>query len=250
MNLTSIKHPTGAFSIYQYGQVLKNIGPYGLQDCYRIISRKDMIDTAVYNEKTYTYSIDNNTGYPAYYDPTTLPNTFTYSTTITTPTTGLTETHKFNNKHLTTSVESKTGNKRVEDTLFENYHADILPGKVTRKTYDDTNNAIFTQSVELMQYDNKGNVTAFWSPLAVGSTANAEYKTTYTYDSSYSQLTGVSYKQNATTTITKTYTLGGANHHPIREVVMVGGSTMPKSKTEWDYDSYGTSLQKDVTRII
>ena len=47
----------------------------------------------------------------------------------------------------------------------------------------------------------------------------------------------MSYKQNVSTTVTKTYTLDGSNKHAIREVITANGLT--KSKTEWDYDSYG-----------
>jgi len=111
--LTTITHPTGATSEFTWGSTLKNLGSSGLQACFRLTSRKDKIGSVVYNEKTYSYSANNNSGYPANGNPSNLPTGFTYSTTVTTPASGVSDAYSFNNKHLATLVETKHGSKNV-----------------------------------------------------------------------------------------------------------------------------------------
>lgn len=241
LNLTGITHPTGAISEYTYEPVATNLGTSGIQSVYRINSRKDTVCGTAYNYKTYAYSANNSSGYPAVGNPINLPSSFTYWTTVNTTESGLTEKHTFNHKHLTTSIESSYLTKKVSDKIYE-YNADKLPTKISIKTYDYTNNSVYMESTELMDYDSNGNITALWSPLANGNTENTEYKTAYTYNAAYSQLTGVTYKQNAETTVTKTYMLDSTAKHPVSEIVKANG--VQKEKTECMYDSYGNITSK------
>lgn len=257
MNLTRIQHPTGASSEFTYEPVQQNLGFDGLQIGFRITSRYDKIGTTKYNEKTYAYSSNNFSGWPAQSDPANLPTAFTYSTTVKTTLTGLTEAYTFNSQHLTTSVQSTIIQyfptptpsttymeiQKIQDVLYE-YNGDKLPTKTTTKLYDATNQSASMQTITCQAYDNKGNVIASWSPLANGNTSNTEYKTSYTYDLTYSQLTSTSYKQNASMTVRIDYALDANKLHPISKVISVNGAQ--KAKTEWDYDSYGNiTTQRD-----
>ena len=239
MNLTTITHPTGAASEFNWVQISKNLGSSGLQACFRLTLRRDKTGSVVYNEKTYNYSANNNSGYPANYDPSNLPTGFTYSTTVTTTASGISDINTFNNKHLTTLVETKHGSKKVEDRLYE-YNANKLPIKATTKTYDHTNNSTFAQKIEMAEYDVKANVTASWSPLANGNTSNTEYKTVYGYNMDFSQPVSVTYKQNSNTTVAVNYTLDSQNRHPLTETITV--NSVQKGRTDWSYDSFGNIL--------
>jgi YD repeat-containing protein len=73
--------------------------------------------------------------------------------------------------------------------------------------------------------------------LANGNTSNTEHRTTYAYHAAYSQLTSVTYKQDAGTTVAWTYTLDGTGKHPIRETITVNGAA--RQKTEWTYSAQG-----------
>jgi YD repeat-containing protein len=251
VNLISIEHPTGARTNFTYQAVNKNLGSTGLQQVYRITSREDRLSqgsTDKYNEKLYTYSMYNNSGWgnghlglPIYPYPANLPSNFIYSTIVTTPFSGTSVTHTFNNKHLTTSTAINRGTKNVSNRLFE-YNTDKLPTKITENVFDYANNSIFIQTIRSFQYDSRGNVTASWSPLADGSTTNTEHRTTYTYNPAFNQLTSVTYKQDANTTITVNYTLDSQNRHPETETVRVNG--IQRGRTDWGYDTFGNIISE------
>ena len=181
VNLTSISHPTGIVSEFTYEPVTKNFGYYGTQVVYRITSRSD----GGYNEKQYTYSPNNDSGYPEYLTP---PTYGWYWTTVTTVATGLAEKYEFC-QHLTMSVTTTLGSKNIQYKSYT-YNSNKLPISTTTRTYDYTSNSIYSESIVAMEYDNKGNITASWSPLANGNTSNTEYKTTYTYYATYNQIAG------------------------------------------------------------
>ena len=195
LNLTTITHPTGVQSVFTYGTVIKHLGDDGLQTLYRLTSRKDMVSNVAYNEKTYSYSAANSSGWPTYNLPSSVPSNYTYWTMVTIVATGVIETHTFNKQHLTTNIVTKSGNTKIKEQAL--VYTNKLPTQVTTKTYDYTNNNLFSESIDLKAYDNKGNIISSWSPLANGDTNNTEYKTTYTYDPTYNQLLSMTYKQDA-----------------------------------------------------
>lgn len=238
VNLTSISHPTGFTTAFNYETVDKNLGRSGLQRVYRITSRHDVVSGVQTNRKNYTYSANNNSGWPQHQNPADLPNNFTYHTTVTTPISGISEQHTFNNRHLTREIDTKHGSLNVSNKQFG--YTDRNPTLITTKSYEHTNNHLFLETIERLEYDNRGNVTASFSPLAGGNANNTEHKTTYTYNAIYNQLTSVSYKQDANTTITINYTLDPTNRHPITETVLVNG--VQKARTDWTYDSFGNIL--------
>jgi len=55
--------------------------------CFRLTLRKDVAGSADCNERAYSYSANNNSGYPANRDPSNLPSGFTYwaAVTVTAP---------------------------------------------------------------------------------------------------------------------------------------------------------------------
>jgi hypothetical protein len=62
--LSTIRHLTGARTEFEYEPVQKNLGASGLQTSRRVVSRMDMIGDDIYNHKTYSYSANNNSGWP------------------------------------------------------------------------------------------------------------------------------------------------------------------------------------------
>lgn len=236
VNLTTITHPTGAQTVYAYTHVFENLGSEGLRLCYRLVMRGDVVGTTYYNVQVYSYSANNNSGYPAYSDPDSLPTSFTYYTTVMDGSYGVATTYNFNNENLTTSAETTLGNIKIQDALYE-YNADELPTKETIKSYDYTDQNMYVQSIEAYAYDNKANVTASWSPLAEGDVGNTEHKTTYTYDSTYSLPLTVTYKQDELTTAMYDYTLDSEKKEILCEEVYV--NSVRKSMTDYTYDSYG-----------
>jgi RHS repeat-associated protein len=266
LNLIFVTHPTGAVSEYTYERVDKNLfvpntqsflpGEFplsllGLQEVYRITSRKDKIGADDFNHKEYIYSANNNSGWSTVVanrvNGHSLPANFTYSTTVRTVGTNLEETHTFDRNHMTTSIVARHSGRNVESRAFL-YDRNHLPTRITTTIFDYTSSASM-QSIKSFQYDTRGNVTASWSPLANGSTTNTEHRTSYTYDTTsagFNQLTNITYKQNPTTTISITYTLDSARRHPLTETIRINPvSPNPGtqvSRTDWTYSTQGNIL--------
>jgi RHS repeat-associated protein len=240
VNLTTITHPTGAGTHFTYAEVDKNLGRFGLQRVYRVTMRFDRINSWLFNRKEYTYSANNNTGWPQHSNPADLPNNFTYHTVVTTPVSGLTKTHNFNRRHLTTSIVTRHGTSNVSTREFVYSSSNdrcSLPTRITTRNHELANNHLFVETIERFEYDGRGNVIRSWSPLANGDWNNTEHRTTYTYHATNNQLTRIEYKQDASTAIRIDYTLDSNHRHPVTETVFV--NNVQRGRTDWTYDSFG-----------
>jgi len=236
--LTEVTYPTSAKKVFSYTKYTDNFGSYGYRQFYRVTARKDIVDWTDYNLKTYSYSGSSNGN--GTYDPNDLPSGYTYSATITDgndPQNILTTTYIFDNKHLSISETIKNNNATVATTTYD-YNADKLPTTITSHTYNSSGN--YMETILLYEYDNKGNVTAFWNEQANGNKAKTDFKTTYVYDTSvgnYNQLLSKTYRQDSFTTITENYTLTVDKRAVSTAEILV--NSVLKSKKQYGYDSKG-----------
>ena len=160
------------------------------------------------NVTNYSYFSDCS-GYPNYTDGNNLPTIFTYSTTVINPSTGLAEGTTFNYKHrpIAISYSNISSNALLRQTVYNYDIATWLPTSCYDNWYGTNPQQPPYQIITSMTYDQYGNVTAEWSPLAEGSTIDTEYKTTYTYGGPYQLLLSKTYKTNLNTTVEERNTL-------------------------------------------
>ena len=163
LNLTTIVHPTGAQSVYTYEKVIRNLGSDGRIEGYRIASRVDQVGNTEYNHTSYTYSENNNSGYPTGKAADQLPDTFTYTTTIS-DSLGCSTTVTFNNKHLQTDMVVKQGSITLQQASYQ-YDANKLPIETRTKYYSSNTNS-YLESVTARTYDSQGTPT---TPQATGA---------------------------------------------------------------------------------
>ena len=243
INLRSITYPTGLVSNYTYEKVTSNLGINGVTEYYRAKTHNEVDGSTTFNAETYNYSANNYSGYPANSDPENLPTNFTYSMTIT-DSLGRQTITTMNNKHVVTSVEIKSGTTLRTSTLSQ-YNANKLPTRVESRNYNSAGSS-YVSTISLYQYDNFGNVTAEWSPLAQGSTANTENKTTYTYHNTYNYPLTVQYKQNQNLTIRQeiTPTSSGKDAEWVKVYSIAGGVTTPREALWYSYDGYGNITEE------
>ncbi|MCL2281580.1 MAG: hypothetical protein FWC25_02845 [Dehalococcoidia bacterium] len=232
--LTSVVYPTQAKKVFSYNKYVESLSGSAYRHVYEIDNRKDVIGSIDYNIKTYKFTRSNNTVTSA---TMTIAGGSIGSSIVT--------TYAFNSNHLLTSEVVSTYKFMSQVTQLTStayvYNTDTLPTKVTSRVYNSSGS--YTQTILLYEYDNKGNVTAFWNERANGSTSNTEYKTTFTYNSTYSLLTSKTYKQDVNTTIQESYTLTPDNKSVASAEVKV--NNVLQAKTEFVYNSRGeTTSQK------
>ncbi|MCL2707010.1 MAG: hypothetical protein FWE97_02455, partial [Dehalococcoidia bacterium] len=238
--LTEVVYPTQAKKVFTYSIDTNYFGDYGFSEFYRLGGRKDVVGNVNYNVKTYSYAGSSTGG--GQYDPNDLPSYYTYSATITDGNINgstITTTYVFNNKHLLVSETVKNNNVTVSVTEYA-HNADKLPVSVTRRLYNSSNS--YMESIMLYEYDNKGNITAFWNERANGNKANTDFKTTITYDSNFNLPTSRTYKQDASTTISEVYTLTPDNKAVSTLEIKV--NNVVKAKTQFLYNLRGEVAEK------
>ena len=235
LNLTTVTHPTNAQSIYTYEKTKRNLGEKGTMEVYRLVSRKDFLEGEELNCQTFCYSENDCSGYPSIRDPEKLSDTYQYSASVTTPDHTVTTT-TFNHKHLPILVECHAGDSLRRKTQYI-YDSRKQPIRQEIQCFSAENqNQPFTV-ITASEYDSKGNLTAGWTAQANGSTADAEYRTSYTYDDTYGLLLTKTYKTDADTTIEIRNTLDSSKKNIIRTEVFRNG--VKTACTEYDHDAYG-----------
>ena len=235
LNLTTVTHPTNAQSIYTYEKTKRNLGEKGTMEVYRLVSRKDFLEGEELNCQTFCYSENDCSGYPSIRDPEKLSDTYQYSASVTTPDHTVTTT-TFNHKHLPILVECHAGDSLRRKTQYT-YDSRKQPIRQEIQCFSAENqNQPFTV-ITASAYDSNGNLTAGWTAQANGSTADAEYRTSYTYDDTYGLLLTKTYKTDADTTIEIRNTLDSSKKNIIRTEVFRNG--VKTACTEYDHDAYG-----------
>jgi len=253
--LTKVTYPTMSKTEFTYSKYSYSFGSYGFRDFYRVTGRKDVIGVTNYNVKTYAYT-STSTGNGNFH-PSNLAANATFQTVVTDnndPSNNLTTTYAFSKAiHPTTgniglllaSETLKKSGVTVSSTSNTVFNANFLPLETKVRVYNSSGN--FIEKVYSYSYDSKGNLTAFWDERANGNTSNTEYKTTYVYDTSYgnfNMLTSKTYKQDASTTITETYTL--TSDKKSISIVEIRVNGVLKAKTQYYYNSRGeVTSQRD-----
>ena len=239
-NLTAIQHPTGALTQFNYSSKVRNLGVSGATQVFVLSNRFDrtITDSSPKNVTNYSYFSDCS-GYPNYTDGNNLPTIFTYSTTVINPSTGLAEGTTFNYKHrpIAISYSNISSNALLRQTVYNYDIATWLPTSCYDNWYGTNPQQPPYQIITSMTYDQYGNVTAEWSPLAEGSTIDTEYKTTYTYGGPYQLLLSKTYKTNLNTTVEERNTLTEDGRSIARTEVYE--NNVLKSRTDFTYDSSG-----------
>lgn len=246
--LENITYPTSAQVDFNYEKTTGNLGNYGFLEYFRVTQRKEIESNNDYNIETYTYT-GNYTGYGTHNDPNNLPDTYTYTTTIT-DSNNLAKTYTLSNKHLLKKEEVKENGTTLKTKVENTYNNEKLLTKKVIENYDNSNTV---KTVENFEYDTTkyGDLIGYWDTQAQRDSSNeptnSEHKTTYTYDSNYHIITSRNYKQDSNTTIIEEYTLnpsGSAiNTAVIKEKI---GTATPviKQKTDYVYDSYGNITEE------
>jgi RHS repeat-associated protein len=156
--------------------------------------------------------------------------------------------YTFDWKGLVTKAETRTSGGVLAKEQAIEYDQFRLPTKVTERSYDSGGSA-YRDEISMVEYDNKGNVTFAWSPLAEGNKSNVFYRTQYTYDTDYySLMLSKEYWQDASTLIMEQFTpdIDTNRHVDLHEVRVYQGSTALKEKTGFGHDAYGnvTSVKR------
>lgn len=160
--LTQITYPTGAFETFTYGQTKQRLGMKGSKEQYRAI-KHDIRDTSdIKTTTTYTYSLNNSTGYPNYRD--TIPSDYTFQTTVTQNDLDVIYTFDKHQSVIEQRVQNKVG-QPVSEIKIE-YNSSKLPIKRTTTEYNPSTSRNITTTV-FVSYDRFGNVLEETDALGV-----------------------------------------------------------------------------------
>ena len=226
--LNRVAYDTGAKLHYAYEMQDVNLGSghlntYRLTERYTTNGTDDMqrIDRAAY---TYTGDYSRKSEYKTKITET--KNGQTVSTEYT-----------FSKDHLCTKQETKVDSelKQKVETTYDSYE---LPNKTVTSIYGSST----LSSTELYTHDKFGNLLTYISPKAGGNSSNTEYRTTYTYDSTYNLPLTVEYKQDAATTIKTVNTLT-ADKKSIAETATYVNNTLT-ALTTYTYNARGQVTAK------
>ncbi|WP_427340070.1 hypothetical protein [Caloranaerobacter sp. DY30410] len=237
--LETIIYPTGAKTKYTYEKAIANLGSRGIKEYYRIKTREDIEDGVSYNKETYSYSSNDYSGYPQYKDPSSLPSTFTYTTTIT-DTNNTKTIYTFNNKNLNTKIQIKQNGTTLLRQITKEYDKNKLPIRKITIAYTPSTGASASKAVTY-KYNDYKDLLEYTDELG--------HKTTYTYDSKYHILTSESKYMNASTIQKTEYgvnqTTGNIDWKKQRHIV---NGTDKSIITYYTYDTYGNIKTKKLKK--
>jgi hypothetical protein len=172
--LDVVSYPNGMYASYTYEETLVRLG-YDWRDAYRVSVRKDVIGSAIYNQQEFDYGDTNYAGWDDNlgdeFDPDDLPTNYTYGVSVTNSN-GLENEYEFNYKHLRNWDRDKVQGSQKRIRTYE-YNSKNFPTQITTVLYGTAS----ISAIEMYKYDNYGNVTAYWNPLAEGNKNNTDYKT-------------------------------------------------------------------------
>ncbi|WP_410514400.1 RHS repeat-associated core domain-containing protein [Paenibacillus sp. BR2-3] len=211
--LTSVSYPFST-SNYQYELVTRNLGPSGLGEEYRIKYRNDLIKST-YNQVNYSY-LGDYTGYPTYWDPNNLPESYGFSSKAifqsSSATNGLATTTYFNGlqQKISTVVEAPNGERKEERNIAFHPTFKYLPTRTFYADFgvgdsDSTANILYSD----FSYTDWGAIQSQTLPLTLtqlnDSSIKAKYTTTTTYEPNFYLPDTLSWYQNESTYATESY---------------------------------------------
>ncbi|MDP3486820.1 MAG: DUF6531 domain-containing protein, partial [Bacillota bacterium] len=229
-NLKSVTYPTGGSSSYNYLKTRDNLGNDGARELYKISSRQDNIDTAVFNLVNYTYQGEPG-GYPSYYSPFNLPSAYSYSGTMT-KADGTTVKTTYNNLHLQTRVE--TEGPGIKQVVVMAYDSKKTPTQVTATAFNTSGGSTTTNTYTT--FDQHNNLTS--------STDARGTVTTYTYDTArYHQLTSIQTTRSDGVVLRTEYTVAANGNRTQERRVYVENGVNKEINIYYNYDQYGNLTQ-------
>lgn len=206
---------------YQFETINRNLGSSGLCEEFRIKNRNDQlwknhVLSGDYNHLDYSYTNDYS-GYPDYYNPSSLPASFTFLSKkilqSTSRSNGQVVISTYNGLKQSVSIESKAASGERKVTNYLAYHSlfSQLPTSIQQVDYgvgdtDATANKLFVNKT----YTDWGALLSETKPLTQSqmndATTKSKYTTTYSYEPVYYKLTSRSGYQNETTPYSELYT--------------------------------------------
>lgn len=258
--LTQVTYPTGLITNYTYYQRYNNWYDYGCYKDIAIKTRYDTQDSMTYNQKEYVYSYQfiNDDGELQNI----LYNVDGYDNSLWDSEDGpYTPFGDYNVKEV--DIERNTATKYYFDSRgscgnIELYSASTLV-ESSANTYDyfnrcphpsktrisitkyNTSDSNALTVISCYDYDNKGNVIAYWPPLSEGDTGDTKYRVSMTYDPSFNYLTSKTCKKDSSSTIVE-QNVPSSDHLTIMQSLVYENSAL-KEKSEYQYDSYGNVIQ-------
>jgi len=244
-NMTKVTYPTGALSNYTYEMATGMLGSFGYKQYYRIKTRNDEIDEVVsgvvtnrnyYDQKTCNYEGEQS-GWPNY-DPDSLPDTFTYKSTIVDANNNQV-IHTFNNKHLDVKEVIKENGTTIVEEISKEYYLDKYPAKETTRLYNSAGQyrEYFTNRI----YNDYGDLLEYTDKLG--------HKTSYQYESKFHQLDYETKEFDAGVTQNTDYYVNSTSGSTDRIVQNYKENGVNKSiTTDFAYDSYGNLTSSKVLK--
>ncbi len=265
LNIEAMTYNTGLTSHYLFEEVDVNNGVGGVKRILRVKERYESKTSDAVSDPDdvlrlteYEYNGDYSgysrrimapeTNMELYADPNDLPETFTYK--VSKIQNGIETKTTYNNEHLPIKVETIVRGETVADDV-EYAHEDITYDQYELPIKREKYVGEYIESTEQFEYDSKGNLIKSWSTYADGE-KNNEYATLYTYDSTYNLPLTVTYKRDADTTVTETYTLSEDKKTVTKKEITENDAL--KERTAYTYDTYGNIIKerkyKNATQYI
>ncbi|MCL6457003.1 MAG: hypothetical protein K6T85_03265, partial [Gorillibacterium sp.] len=230
--LTSIEHPTGAKTEYQYAKAVRTVGRQSeSEEYYRMQSREDAIyyvnGTQERKNKVTFSGADGTYG-----------SSTTFSTTVNNGRTQTTYTYKKQYidentpsvYYNTTVTEQANGVQRQQQSTFDEAKRWPVPLTVTSQT---TGGSVSSPVVTIRRtYDDYGNVLTETHPL------DNNIQTSYTYDASTHLLASIREPVDASQ-VNVTDLLRNPQKSVTQQTVKEEGSGSLKQQVSYGYDRYG-----------
>lgn len=251
--LDQVKYPTGATTTYTYNAKTCNLDYRGLTQRNVLTSRCEWDASGKYNHQTFTYSDEDYTGYPNNPNPDYLPEGYEYFTRITdvyekdNDKNGQYKHIQYNSKHMPLYEKVCKANGDMLSHTSYTYNEHRLP---TRKETILQETGGRQTSITCSQYNEYGDVTATWGPLANGDTGNTEHKTQISYHQNYHYVTEMTYKTDPSTSVREVYeptaTASDNGRTIARKKVFqtVNNQEVQKAETAYEYDTYGNLIKQ------
>jgi RHS repeat-associated core domain len=243
--LSKTIYPTGAETNYTYQISTKNCGNDGVMEFYKIYERSDIQDGVSYNYKKYNYKFNGTEeydGYPTYISEATIPDSYVTQTQVV-DSSNNSEIYTFNKKLLCVDLLSE-GTDHKSETINEYDLVKRLLTKTEQKVFNKSTGTSISK-IQNYEYDSENyrDLINYWDVQADGDKLNGEYKTTYSYDSTYHYVTSKTYKKDANTTIVEEYS---PYTNDTREVqwFRLKENGLTKKQIQYVYDSYGNVIEE------
>ena len=234
MLLTEVHFPTGSALRYRYEEAPALIGGTGVDRAFRIVKRSTIGANADIHSTEYKYD-------GSYAMMSSKKENVTYSVeTVPLQANPCTQKHTFNYKHRCIDMQYVQGGNVLKETETK-YNSWGHPKQIDTR-FHSSNQKTARKVTELFTYNSFGNLLTYISPKAGGNSSNTEYRTTYTYDSTYNLPLTVEYKQDAATTIKTVNTLT-ADKKSIAETATYVNNTLT-ALTTYTYNARGQVTAK------